>query len=1094
MASAKGIRAGRAFVELFTDNSALVRGLRQAEAHVRNFGAKLQSIGAGFAKIGALGAIPAALSVKTFASFEAGMSKVKAITGATADEMKALRDQAKELGATTFFTASQVADAQKFLAMAGFTPDQILKASPQVLDLALAGDLDLGMAADIATNISTPFKIAAEDLGRVNDVLAKAATSSNTNVEEMGQAFKYAAPAAAAAGQSIEEMGAAIALMANNGIKADMAGTSVRQMMIKLADSGIRKKLQEQFNIDVEDESGKMKPLLTILNDLKAATSNLSSVEQMGVFFSIFEARAGNSALALANVSDQFEEFRDKMESATGTTKKMAEVMADNLKGDWIAFTSAIEGAQIAFGEAVSGMLRNITQLATGLTRNVVAWITENKKMAVAAATAIIGFLTLGATLISLGITCKIVAVAIGGLATATGILSGVLLSPVRLAFSLVAAFASLGKAMMATKTISLVFAGTMNVVSGVSKMLAGLLAILRVGFIALQASVYAMIGTGYALLAAVTGIRAAFLALYASSQIAYVGLAVFQSSLKMLSGTIIAVTVNFRSWIASLFVVRTAAQTAGTALVVYNGAMKSSTALTAVLNSSTLLLSGSMGAVARLGRAAAGSIVAFSTGTRVAVTASTTLVKSVALIRGSFIALIASQGVVKVALTGFAITVLSLGRAIHAMTLAASVASVRLLFFKAGALAAQAATSLLSARLAFGKSVMLAWSAVCKTAAGSLALLQTASKATAAAITSALLVPLLKVGIIVGVAAVAWSTFGDTLQQVFSAILKHASSFFRWIGGGLQTLWNDFSKYMGMIGDLLVDGKISEAASILWEIIQLEWEKGCLAISDRFGETIDSMRAALSVFAHELNNFWANQKRGDSAWGRFVADWTATITAIRSGEYSNLSELIALSNNIQKEIEADMNRQAEHDLQANVPNRPKTADELGREREAGNKDRAERIAALEKRLDERKSVHEEEKAKEQETPTPEVPDIKIETPELNIPDLESLTGGLDRLKSVSTAGTFNAAAARNFGLSSTFQSQMLSATKQIADNTNPRNQKPQAGENKEAADIAAPEDFGVKGEELILLNKTANEHLRVMADKARNSNGIVFV
>jgi TP901 family phage tail tape measure protein len=127
----------------------------------------------------------------------------------------------RKLGKTTFFTASQVADAQKFLAMAGFNPDQILKATPNVVKLALAGDRDVGMAADIATNISTHFGIIAENLNEVNDVLAKVFVSSNTNMIELGQAFKYAASAAAAAGQSIEEVGAAMAILANNGIKAD---------------------------------------------------------------------------------------------------------------------------------------------------------------------------------------------------------------------------------------------------------------------------------------------------------------------------------------------------------------------------------------------------------------------------------------------------------------------------------------------------------------------------------------------------------------------------------------------------------------------------------------------------------------------------------------------------------------------------------------------------------------------------------------------------------------------------------------------------------------------------------------------------------
>jgi TP901 family phage tail tape measure protein len=259
------------------------------------------------------GLVPAISSVfSTFSSFDSGISKVKAITGATTEQITKLREQAKLLGQTTFFTASQVANAQMFLGMAGFDPEKIQAALPDVLNLALAGDMDIGMAADIATNISTPFKIAANDLSRVNDVLAKSATTSNTNVQELGQAFKYAAPAAAAAGQAIEECGAAFSILANNGIKADMAGTSVRMMLIKLADSGIQKKLKETFNIDVTDSAGNMRSLMDILREFKTATDGLGQTAQMSAFYDIFEQRAGTAAVVLGKAGNAGEKSHRK--------------------------------------------------------------------------------------------------------------------------------------------------------------------------------------------------------------------------------------------------------------------------------------------------------------------------------------------------------------------------------------------------------------------------------------------------------------------------------------------------------------------------------------------------------------------------------------------------------------------------------------------------------------------------------------------------------------------------------------------------------------------------------------------------------------
>ncbi|MDR1493146.1 MAG: phage tail tape measure protein [Planctomycetaceae bacterium] len=322
---------------------------------------------------------PLTQPLQIFAGFESGMAKVQAITGATAEQLQKLTAQAKELGKNTFFNASQVAEAQKFLGMAGFNPDQILAATPGMLDLALAGDMDLGMAADIATNISTPFGIAAERISEVNDVLAKAATSSNTNIQEMGQAFKYAAPAAAAAGQSIEECAAAMAILANNGVKADMAGTSIRQMLIKLADAGIQTKLKEQFDIDATDAAGKIRPLISVLQEMQSKMSGMTDTQKLATFYDIFEARAGTAAIVLANSGDAAADYRLKMMDAAGTTAEMARIMGDNLKGDWVSFMSAVEAVQIAFGSATGEMARDILQFVTSAARGIAELINANQ-------------------------------------------------------------------------------------------------------------------------------------------------------------------------------------------------------------------------------------------------------------------------------------------------------------------------------------------------------------------------------------------------------------------------------------------------------------------------------------------------------------------------------------------------------------------------------------------------------------------------------------------------------------------------------------------------------------------------------------------
>jgi hypothetical protein len=175
MATPHNITAGSVVIHVTGNNAQLQRTLNQTASQIESFSHKFSRFFMTTAAIrSTLSGFSAPLQeiFNVFSKFDFGMSKVQAITAATSAEISNLREQAKFLGKTTFFTASQVADAQKFLAMAGFNPDQILKATPNVLNLALAGDMDLGMAADIATNISTPFGIIAENLQEVNDVLA----------------------------------------------------------------------------------------------------------------------------------------------------------------------------------------------------------------------------------------------------------------------------------------------------------------------------------------------------------------------------------------------------------------------------------------------------------------------------------------------------------------------------------------------------------------------------------------------------------------------------------------------------------------------------------------------------------------------------------------------------------------------------------------------------------------------------------------------------------------------------------------------------------------------------------------------------------
>ena len=217
--SSSAIRAGAAFVELGVRNK-MERGLNAASKRLKSFSSGVSGAGMSMAGLGVKIATPFALAAGVFASFDGKMAAVKAITGSTDAQMERLRDTAKSLGASTQFSASQAADAMKFLGMAGYDTEEILPGIPAVLDLAAAGGLELAMAADIASDVSSAFGLAADQIGRVADVMAATATSSNTSVEMMGETFKYLAPLAAAAWQSIEQAAAAVGIVANSGVKA----------------------------------------------------------------------------------------------------------------------------------------------------------------------------------------------------------------------------------------------------------------------------------------------------------------------------------------------------------------------------------------------------------------------------------------------------------------------------------------------------------------------------------------------------------------------------------------------------------------------------------------------------------------------------------------------------------------------------------------------------------------------------------------------------------------------------------------------------------------------------------------------------------
>ncbi len=368
----------------------------QLGARMETYGKKMQDMGRATSRFGrsytmrVTAPIVAAgvAALKVGMDFEEGMSKVQAISGASGDELEQLRDQAKEMGETTRFSATEAASGMEFLAMAGFEVNEITAAMPGLLDLAASSNMDLGRAADIASNIISGFGMEAGEAGRVSDVLAKGASSANTNVEQLGGAMQVVAPIASTLGLEIEGMTAAVGLMSDAGIQGEQAGRMLRQGFLRLADpTGKAADLVEELGINVFDADGNMKEMDGVLAELEKGLKGMDAQTKAAALSTLFGAQstAGWSAL-LDRGSDELAEYTEELQNSEGAAAEMAKVMQDNAKGAITEMKSALEGAGIAISEHliphitegvkwVTEMVRKFSDLDDSTQKNILKWL-----------------------------------------------------------------------------------------------------------------------------------------------------------------------------------------------------------------------------------------------------------------------------------------------------------------------------------------------------------------------------------------------------------------------------------------------------------------------------------------------------------------------------------------------------------------------------------------------------------------------------------------------------------------------------------------------------------------------------------------------
>lgn len=338
-------------------------------------------------------------SVGTGMEFQAAMSRVGAVSGASGEDFKRLEEQAKELGRSTVWSASQAAEGMQYLAMAGFKTNDILATMPGMLSLASAGQVELADAADISSNILSGFGLKASEIGRVGDVLTTTFTGSNTSLVGLGHTMKYAAPVAKSMGASLEVTAAMAAKLGDAGIQGEMAGTALRNVMLKLATpTGDAAKTMEALGVKTVDAKGNIREMPDILADLNKAMSKYSQEAQANITSTIFGTESMGAAMILMEQagSGALQDFQKSL-SKTGAAEKVAGTQTDNLKGDFAGLSSALEGVKISVFETLEPSLRQITQSVTGVISKVQAWTQEHPKLTQAiiyAGTAVAGLAT----------------------------------------------------------------------------------------------------------------------------------------------------------------------------------------------------------------------------------------------------------------------------------------------------------------------------------------------------------------------------------------------------------------------------------------------------------------------------------------------------------------------------------------------------------------------------------------------------------------------------------------------------------------------------------------------------------------------------
>lgn len=329
---------------------------------MKDYGDKITDVGKTMSKVSGVIVGVGAAAVKTTADFDAAMSNVQAISGATGEQFEQLRDKAIEMGSKTKFSASESADALTYMAMAGWKTDDMLDGLEGIMNAAAATGSDLALTSDIITDGLTAFGMSAKDSSYFADVLTKTCNNANTNIEMLGETFKYAAPVCGTLGISLEDCSVAAGLMGNAGIKASNAGTAIRKGLLNLASpTDSVAAAMEQYNIKLIENADGSINLMETMQNMRTQLGGLSEAEQTAAISAIAGKNAVSGWAAVVNASEEdFNKLTAAVADSNGAAKEASEIQLDNLKGQITILKSTLEGIAIQIGDILMPIVRQI--------------------------------------------------------------------------------------------------------------------------------------------------------------------------------------------------------------------------------------------------------------------------------------------------------------------------------------------------------------------------------------------------------------------------------------------------------------------------------------------------------------------------------------------------------------------------------------------------------------------------------------------------------------------------------------------------------------------------------------------------------------